>query len=114
MSTWHDLEYFDRKNVIKAHRAKNEATLYIAEGKINEMMTVLDLRPPGKYYVGLLKVSFTTTSTIDDNYFMDIIEKSFEMENGNCIVAIEYMNNLYVHPSVKEISDGKTTFFVNL
>jgi hypothetical protein len=90
---------------------RHSMTLFIADRKMNEFMRCFDLRPPHKWYVFPQKVSFTTTSKVDDDYVLRLIEKS-KGEPEKWVPAIEYMGNIYHDPTVMELSDGQKIVFL--
>lgn len=94
---------------------KHTMTLYIAtQHPINSFMSKIDLKPNGKWFVTLQTVNFETTTLINDDYFNNYINKSFESYRINKLwfPAIEYQDNFYHHPSVTCLSDGMHEMFV--
>ncbi len=86
--------------------------LYIADMKQNAFMRAVDLRPDYKVYVtGKETVSFKTSTLVNKDYFMRIIEKS-KSNHGFWIPAIEHEGVLYVSPEIMELSDGNKIAFV--
>jgi hypothetical protein len=86
--------------------------IFVADKQLNKIMDMVDLRLPHKWYYSLIKVTFTTSTEITNNYFYKIIEES-KKENDIWIPAVLFCGNLYVDDEVKELSDGQKSFFVN-
>lgn len=87
-------------------------TLFIADKKVNDLMNSLDMRHNKKqFFSRALEVSFTTTSKVDKDYFLNIIEKS-KNEKGYWIPAIEHKGALYVDPYLAELSDGEKSLML--
>jgi len=91
-----------------------EMIIYIADKWKNKMMRNMDVSAPNKWFVETpQKVSFNTTTTVNEDYFMDLIEKSREDKDAEYwIPAISFCNTLYIAPDVEELSDGKKSMFL--
>ena len=90
-----------------------EMTIYIADKWKNNMMRNLDMSHPNKWFVEApQKVSFSTTTKVDEHYFMDLIEKSRDWGEKYWIPAIMFCGTLYVAPDVEELSDGKKSVYL--
>ena len=89
-----------------------QMTLYIADRKQNELMKHFDLRHDHKWFIKRVTVSFKTKTKVNEQYFLDLIEKS-KAEQEKWVPAIEFGGTLYTDPSVKELSDGQQVMFVN-
>jgi hypothetical protein len=97
----------------KEGRMKHTMTLYIAERKINDFMKAFDMRPDSKWFVHPEVVSFETTTAITPAYFEKLIKESKSNELF-WIPGITYMENHFIDPSVKILSDGQKEFFVGV
>lgn len=92
---------------------KHTVILYIVDRKVNDFMKILDLCHSNKVFVNLQEMNFTTTTLVDEDYFMNIIGESKKNENF-WIAAISYMDNIFIDKDVKIISDGKQELFINI
>jgi len=91
---------------------KYQMTLFIADKKINEFMSCVDMRHDRKqFYNSKLVTDFETSKVVDDKYILNIIEKS-KNEEGYWIPAIEYQGTLYHDPELIELSDGRVSLFL--
>jgi len=90
-----------------------QMTLYIADRTINNFMKAADLNPHYKQFVARRIASFSTTSQINEDYFMNIIDKSKDQEDF-WIPAIEFCGTLYCDKNIKELSDGKRILFTGV
>ena len=86
-------------------------TLYIADKKLNNFMECIDMKHKYKYFVSIKSVVFKTNTIVNEDYFMNIINKSMDKLDF-CIPAIEFCGVIYCHDSVCELSDGINTFFI--
>lgn len=91
---------------------KVSARFYRADTQQNQWMQALDLRLEHEWYVTILNIDFTTTSTVDADFFYELIRKSKTFDKDFWFPAIEHEGVLYVAGGVLKISDGKTFFFV--
>ncbi len=89
----------------------HQATFFLADRHMNNMMKGFDLKPDHKWFIYKQHCDFTTTTTINEQYFMDIIEKSKAQEEF-WIPVITYMGSVFNDPSVKVISDGDKEMFI--
>lgn len=87
-------------------KIKHEMTLYISNWKTNDFMEAVDLKGTKKWYATAVMVTFQTKTTVDKQYFMNIIEKSKDRKDF-WIPAIKYMANMFRAEGVEVISDGK-------
>ena len=90
---------------------KHTMTLLIAQNRINRCMENADLRPSHKWYVVPVKIKFKTKTAVDRDYCMRIINTS-KNNDDYWIPVIAYMENLFVDPEVKILSDGLREYFV--
>lgn len=91
---------------------KHSAILYIADREINKMMKAFDLCPDHKVFVALQEISFETTTQVNEEYFMKIIEESKKNEKF-WIPVIKYMDNVFIgDDKIKIISDGTNQIFI--
>jgi hypothetical protein len=92
---------------------KVEAIMYIADKKINSLMRSCDLNPEYKVFINSTQnVSYETTTKVDADYFMNLIEKSKKEGLDFWIPCIKYNGAMFVSPEIKEISDGEKCMFV--
>ena len=93
---------------------KRTITLYSAKNKINEFMSMFDMRPKQKWFVEPLVTEITTTSPMSPIYFHSLIDESLRQKDtlGFWFPAVSYNGEMFVHPSVWIISDGKKELFV--
>jgi hypothetical protein len=88
------------------------ATLYIAEHKLNDMMKVFDMCASHKvFFSSKQRVSFKTTTLVNEKYWLDMIEKS-KAQKDYWIPAIVHEGVMYVSPEIMELSDGKQSAYV--
>lgn len=78
-------------------------------------MRALDLFSPGEFAVKTFEVSYSTITEVNDDYFMNIINKSFEKFYNDSasprIIAIECQNHLFAHKNAIKLSNGKIAIF---
>jgi len=89
-----------------------EATLYMANVAKNDMMRRFDLSEDGKYYVDEVRVEIETSSVVDEKYIHGLIDKSWKEGEDDIIVGIIFNAKMYIHSSVKVISDGQHYLWV--
>lgn len=96
---------------------KISSTLMIIDEEITNFMRALDLCEKGKFFIKQCQIVFNTNKTVNENYFMDIINKSFEMSKENPrsprIAAITWENNIFSHADVFALSDGMYEIFIS-
>lgn len=85
-------------------------TLFLADKRLNETMSALDMRPHYKVFVSN-KSTFKTKKEITTEFLLDMIEKSRTQETF-WIPAIEWNGQLVIAPEIKSISDGQKEAFV--
>ena len=90
---------------------KHKATLFVADLTHNKFMSAFDMRPDYKWFVVPTEVSFVTQTPVNEDYFMNIINKSKE-DPTFWIPAVKYMDNIYFSPDVKILSDGIREMFI--
>lgn len=92
------------------------ALLLVIDEEITRWMRACDLFSPGKFLIQYIDISFQTTTNVDYDYFMKMINESFkkfkENDEGVRIAAIICMKYLFAHEDVKVISDGKYEMFI--
>lgn len=93
---------------------KYEMTLLGASMAMNKMMSAFDMRMEGKWFYFPLKATIDTKTQITEEYFMKIINDSKEAGQEWWIPAIQFQSQLFVHESVKILSDGIKEMFVNV
>lgn len=86
--------------------------LYFADKKINEFMRACDLCTPGKVYTTPHKVTFTTSSVVDETYCRALMDKSKSQETF-WIAAVRHNGFLYIDPAVRQLSDGQLVYWVH-
>lgn len=91
---------------------RHKATYFIADRKINNIMRRMDLGHDGKWFVKLMSVSFKTSTEVNKDYFLNIIECSKDADDI-FIPAIEYHGELFSCPTVSYLSDGKHEMFIS-
>jgi len=90
-----------------------EMTLMVADNPTNGFMKAFDLRNDGEYFVSLMDIQFSTDAVLNEDYFMNIIDKSIEGElEGMKVPGIIFCGNAFLHKGVTKISDGKKCFYV--
>lgn len=89
-------------------------TFLVAAKGINDFMACADLRPNHKYFIVPVDIDCTSEEPLTEARFMNIINKSFDMQQelGFCVPGIIFMNTLYVHETVQELSDGNHILFM--
>jgi shikimate kinase len=92
---------------------KHNATFFVAENKLNQMMKNLDMCDQGKVYYTPMRVSFETSTQVNEDYIYKIINesKNYEGMKGDWIPAIEYAGVLYIHKEITQLSDGEKILF---
>lgn len=90
---------------------KHLMTLFIEQKRMTEMMRKLDLFHDKKFLVSGTNVEFKTSTPVNEEYFMNFINKSKSSDDMR-ILAIQYMDNLYCDDDVVELSDGECSIFV--
>ena len=94
-------------------KMKHTMTLYIVDERIDHLMKVLDLFHRDKYLTKQYICDFTKKEPLTDEWFMGLINMSWEKPENGRIAAIEYMSNFYVHKDIKTLSDGMYEIWVN-
>jgi hypothetical protein len=87
-----------------------ELTAYVADRKINALMKAADLCPVYKVFVREEKLQFQTTTKIDGEYIMNLINVSREGKDI-WIPAIQWNGKFYVADGIKELSNGESVCF---
>ncbi|MDE3023795.1 MAG: hypothetical protein KGI54_18420 [Pseudomonadota bacterium] len=90
---------------------KYQMIFFVADRKINRIMSGFDMRSDCKHFITVKRISFDTDSDVDDRYIMDMIEKSKENKEFY-IPAIMYNGVIYADKNTKILSDGKKEFFL--
>lgn len=101
------------RSILEIFKSKKiKATFHFGDKEINKFMAAFDLCPPHKRFMtSSVEVSLTTTTPVDREYWVKLIEKS-RVDDIPEIVAIEHGGNLYVHPETKVLSDGQREIFI--
>lgn len=91
---------------------KHSMIIFTADKEMNRVMRSFDMCPEYKWFIETKAVEFDTSTVVDDDYFVRLINKSKEAEESFWIPAIKYQDNFYHHPDVKILSDGKKEMFI--
>lgn len=100
---------------------KHSATLLYADRKMNDLLRRFDLFIPGKVLVSLVEIEFQTTTSVNEEYFMKMIDFQAEIMKASYgddlflsgLAGVIYMDNIFVHPCIKILSDGKHEMFIS-
>ena len=88
-------------------------TLFIADRKLNSMMTAFDMCPAYKVFVTPKEEEIERKGNDSDkDFILRMIDFSKSLK-GYWVPAIMHDGRLYVAEGIKEISDGETIMFVN-
>lgn len=88
-------------------------TLYIAEKRINNLMSAFDMCPSYKVFVHPVQQEIDRQGTDSDESFFHRIIESSRSQKDYWIPAVMHDGRIYVADGIKEISDGNRIMFVN-
>ena len=100
---------------------KHTATLLMADEKLNKTMRQLDMAPLGKVFITMLEIDFETSTPVDEDYFNKMIESQSKVIHSNNshyslflsgLAGVIYGKNIFLHPFVRIVSDGKHEMFI--
>jgi hypothetical protein len=90
-----------------------KVTLFIADRKLNSMMTAFDMCPAYKVFTTPVDKEIEHKGTdSNESFILRMIEFS-KSQKGYWVPAIMHNGKLYASEGIKEISDGETTMIVN-
>lgn len=96
----------------RLYMMKYTATFFLYLDRETEFMRSVDLCHDKKCFTRAYTVNFSTDSTVNEDYFNNLIERSKHIPSPCRIAAIEFCNNLFYDSEFTEISDGERSIFL--
>ncbi len=98
----------------KPHLQVKSMTLYVAHRQINDILQRVGLGPASKHYIAVQDLTWKSTS---NEPLLDKLISQFKtgmLDNeASYVIAFDHQQNFVTYRDVKELSNGKGSFFVS-